>query len=101
MQANAVKRTPEQLGKALAAAQAEVEALKQRLALPGSGAGSSGDTPSGTGGLQNSIDSSSGPLQPGRALGLARGVHKWVLVGALQLAGLVAYFAAAELLGCA
>lgn len=89
--ANAVQRTPEQLAKALAAAQAELESLKAQLGAVqlqggGSSAGCTGPATVAAG-----------------AVGRRRmsGGRKWALVGALQLAGIAAYFSAAELLGCA
>lgn len=83
---NAVKRTPEQLAKALAVAQAEVEALKERVGqLQGGGGG-------GTCVSAAALDCGRARMSSGR---------RWALVGTLQLAGLAAYFAAAARLGCA
>ena len=103
VQANAVRRTPEQLAKALAAAQAEVETLKAQVdRLQGgsnaskgsSGSGATESSCCGSGGASSSMASGrrKGGMSPGR---------KWALVGTLQLAGLAAYFAAVEVLGCA
>jgi hypothetical protein len=101
VQANAVKRTPEQLGRALAAALAEVDALKKQAgqlqggsSSPGGGTGGSSTAGGGTGG------SCAAEAAGGSRQGMG-GARKWALVGALQLAGLAAYFAAADLLGCA
>ncbi|PSC72198.1 DNA polymerase I chloroplastic mitochondrial [Micractinium conductrix] len=89
--ANAVKRTPEQMAKALAAAQAEADALRVQLAAlqVGGGAGSA------AGG-----SSCAAAAAAGERRGMPAG-RKWALVGALQLAGLLAYWHAAEALGCA
>lgn len=93
VQANAAKRTPEQLGRALAAAQGEVEALRQRLGrLEGGGRGIGGGSAAG-----GEVEAACTPA--GRAR--RSGAGKWALVCALQLTGLLAYFAAAERLGCA
>lgn len=103
VQANAVRRTPEQLAKALAAAQAEVEALKAQVdRLQGGGKASSS---SSSGGAADSTCYSSGGAGGalaggGRKGGMSPG-RKWALVGTLQLAGLAAYFTAVEVLGCA
>ncbi|KAL4452306.1 hypothetical protein ABPG75_007968 [Micractinium tetrahymenae] len=100
VQANAARRTPEQLAKALAAAQAELEALKQQL----------GQAQDSTGGKASSKAAGSSAAASGcgmqaAAVGAWRGgmgsMRKWALVGALQLAGLVAYWQAAAGLGCA
>lgn len=89
VQANVVRRTPEQLAKALAAAQAELEALRAQLG-GAQGGGSTCATAAAGGG---------GGAVARRRMSAGR---RWALVGALQLAGLAAYFSAAELLvGCA
>ncbi|PRW56939.1 kinesin [Chlorella sorokiniana] len=103
VQANAVRRTPEQLAKALAAAQAEVEALKAQVdRLQGGGSNSGGST--GKVAADSSCCSSGGAggglADKQRRGGMSPG-RKWALVGSLQLAGLAAYFAAVEVLGCA
>ena len=91
VQANAVKRTPEQLGRALATAQAEVDALKKQVGQLQGG----GSTPDGGTAGSCAAEAAAGSRQ---RMG---GAGKWALVGALQLAGLAAYFAAADMLGCA
>ena len=98
VQANAVRRTPEQLAKALAAAQAEVEALKAQVEQLQGGSASSGGAGSCT---NNSACCSGGGAGAGRKGGSMSPSGKWLLVGTLQLAGLAAYFAASEVLGCA
>jgi hypothetical protein len=101
VQANVAKRTPEQLGRALAAALAELDALKKQAGLlqggsssPDGGIGGSGTAGGGTGG--SCAAEAAGGSRPGMG-----GARKWALVGALQLAGLAAYFASADMLGCA
>lgn len=81
MQANATKHAPEQLWKALKAAQAEVEELKKQL---------------------EQAQSAEASPKTSRATGRKRmsPVQRWALVGALQLSGLVAYFVAADRLAC-
>lgn len=91
VQVNAVKRTPEQLGRALAAAQAEVDALKVQVGQLQGGNGTSG-------GASGSCAAEAAAAGGRQGMG---GARKWALVGALQLAGLAAYFAAADMLGCA
>ena len=103
VQANAVRRTPEQLAKALAAAQAEEEALNAQVdRLPGDGKASGGGA---SGRAADSSCCSSGGAGGVMAGGARKGGmspgRKWALVGTLQLAGLAAYFAAVEVLGCA
>ncbi len=98
MQANAAKRTPEQLARALAAANAELEALREQLGMAQdiSEAQTSGSaTASGAAG-------DSCAAQGARGAGRSRmsSARNWALVGALQLAGLVAYWRAAAELGC-
>ncbi|KAI7845148.1 hypothetical protein COHA_001193 [Chlorella ohadii] len=103
VQANAVRRTPEQLAKALAAAQAEVEALKAQVDRLQGGSNTSGGS-SGSGAAQSSCCGSGGAsssMAGGRRKGGMSPGRKWALVGTLQLAGLAAYFAAVEVLGCA
>ena len=94
VQANVVRRTPEQLAKALAAAQAELEALRAQL---GGAQGGSGGTCAAAAAVANS-SSGGGGVVAQRRMSAGR---RWALVGALQLAGLAAYFSATELLGCA
>lgn len=97
MQANAAKRTPEQLAKALAAAQAELEAL--RLQLDQAAGGSDGQV--GTAATVCTAGGSRGAqLAEGALRYRMSGARKWALVGALQLAGLMAYWRAAAELGC-
>ena len=79
------------MAKALAAAQAEVEALKAQAGQLQGGGGATTSTCSSAAGQAAAAGGRRG-MSPGR---------KWALVGALQVAGLVAYCAAAEMLGCA
>lgn len=91
-----MRRTPEQLAKALAAAQAEVEALKLQVAQLQGGGGDAGNSSSRSAGKGSDCGGDTGGgkrprMPPGR---------KWALVGGLQLAGFVAYMVAAERMGC-
>ena len=61
---------------------------------PDGGIGGSGTAGGGTGG--SCAAEAAGGSRPGMG-----GARRWALVGALQLAGLAAYFAAADTLGCA
>ena len=103
--ANAVRCTPEQLAKALAAALAEVEELRgrQRGQLE-----QGQEQPSGEGGIGASSEvpavavSAGGEQARGGKGGGGGGRGKrWLLVVALQLAGLSMYFGAVQQLGCA
>lgn len=98
MQANAAKRTPEQLARALAAAIAELEALREQLGMAQgiSEAQTSGTaTTSGAAGDSCAVQGAGGAGQSRMS-----SAHKWALVGALQLAGLLAYWRAAAEIGC-
>jgi hypothetical protein len=88
VQVNAAKRTPEQLTLALAAAQEQVEALKSQLLQLQGGSQAAAST---------FVCSGSVPGERQRIGPVA----KWALVCGLQCAGLLAYFAAADALGCA
>lgn len=98
VQANAVKRSPEQLAKALAAAQAELEALRGQLGDAQGSSGGQASTAPAVGGAPGC----SCRLQAVGSAGLSRmsSVRKWAVVGMLQLAGLIAYWRAAAELGC-
>ena len=103
VQANTVRRSPEQLAKALAAAQAEVEALKAQVDRLQGGSNTGGGSNGGRAADSSCCSSgNTGSSMVGgrRQVGMSPG-RKWALVGTLQLAGLAAYFAAVEVLGCA
>ena len=105
--ANAVRRTPEQLARALAAALAEVEELRGRTRGGQQQEQSGGQQEGGigaSGAPAVALSAGGGQAAQGGKSGGgtgSRGKQRWLLVVAPQLAGLYLYFEAVQRLGCA